>query len=193
MDPHEPIIEKFDLALGRRHGSSSQDGPLSVGTPVGPPCPSPMSDHARLAQHLILVNHSNHCYANSVIHSLVWALTDLPLGIQCADPDLGRFMKWLTRPLPLPVSTARVVELWENKAWVRIVATWQEPHRQHDVGEFLQFMAPRLANAFVYDSWQARQLSATGETQVLDQGTLWPLIVNMPLAPLPHQPGPRTH
>ena len=190
VDPHEPFGEKFDLALGRRDGSSSQDGPLAISAPAGPPRAGPVSDGARLAQHLVLVNHSNHCYANSVMYSLVWTQADLPQGIQCADPGLGRFMKWLTRPLQLTASASRVVELWNNKAWVNLVAAWQEPHRQHDVGEFLQFIAPRLASTFSSDAWHARQLSAIGETQVLDQGTLWPLTVNTPLAPQPQQPGP---
>ena len=140
-----------------------------------------MSAQAQAVQGLVLENSSNHCYANTTVHSILWAAAGSPQGIACADYGLSRFLRWLARPLLPHETSRRAVRLWDHRAWSRVVHSWQEPDRQHDVGEFLQFIAPRIAVGHASDRWHARQTVASGAAQVMDQGTLWPLTVTTPL------------
>ena len=181
---HGPIIPQFDLALNRRDGQTCQTRPLAACQTLGPPSPSALNLQACDVQGVVLSNPSTHCYANAVVHSITWTAAGTPSGIPCADPALCRFLKWLARPLHLS-RQRRPVSLWGTRSWVDIVQAWQEPDRQHDVGEFLQFLAPKLAIGHGRDRWQARELSEAHAVQVMDQGTLWPLTLTAPLVPLP--------
>ena len=52
------------------------------------------------------------------------------------------------------------------------------------------FLAPKLAMSHATDCWQARQTTAANATQVIDQGTLWPLTLTAPLAAPSHTISP---
>ena len=145
-----------------------------------------MSVQAHAVQGVVLGNSSNHCYANSMVHSILWVAATSPQGIACADYDLSRFLRWLARPLMPHETGRRAVRLWDHRVWLKLVSSWQEPDRQHDVGEFLQFMASRIAVGHAFNRWHARQTVASGTAQVMDQGTLWPLTVTAPLVAPQH-------
>ena len=187
VHPNGKTFPQFDLALNRRDGQTVQTGPLTIGQAPGPPHSGVVILQASAVQQLILQNHSNHCYANAIVQALAWTAASSPSGISCADPALCRFLRWLARPASSDVHVRQPVNLWSTRPWNVIVRAWQEPNRQHDAGEFLQFLAPKLAITHAADCWQAREITETSITQVMDQGTLWPLTLTAPLAaPLHH-------
>ena len=185
---HGKALPQFDLALNRRDGQTCQTGPLAACPAPGSPPPNLVSLQAGAVQRLRLSNHSNHCYANAAMHSIAW-LACTPPGILCADPTLCRFLRWLARPQPQS-SARQPTNLWSTRPWITLMQEWQEPNRQHDIGEFLQFLAPKLAPGHDHDRWQARELSAESAIQVMDQGTLWPLALTASLAASPQSQDP---
>ena len=99
---------------------------------------------------------------------------------------MGRFLQWLVRPTA--VQARRPVSLWGVKVWAELMRSWQEPHCQHDAAEFMQHIAPLLVPSPNMSHWQARRLSSASpamptpaEAQVIDQGTLWPMMVSASL------------
>ena len=120
--------------------------------------------------HLRLCNSNSHCYANSFMHALLWVSTQDARGLRVRDSSLRRLLQWLVRK---PLS----IELWQLRAWQHLTRQWREPHRQHDVGEFLQHFAPAFCPALP-DLWQARTQATALSTEVALQGELWPLVLD---------------
>ena len=92
--------------------------------------------------------------------------------------------QWLLRETnPAFSSPHRIADLWEVRAWTRLVRDWPEPHRQQDAGEFLNFLAPAISPSCVACRWQRRRSSLllhseAHTAQVVDQGGLWPLYLH---------------
>ena len=102
------------------------------------------------------------------------------------SPSADCYDGWLPRsPPPASTRSARSgVELWDLRGWHEAIQQWQDPHRQQDVGAFLQHLAPRLADNLENQRWQSRTQDGadpTRQARVSDQGTLWPLVLSASL------------
>ena len=165
------------LAPHRIHHETFQAGTQCVGSAAGE-TPSPavtLTPGAALG--LALRNASSHCYANSAVHAILWNIACSPAGVTIASPTARRFLQWL-------VHKPQTVELWKIRAWVGLVSSWESPHRQHDVAEFLQQQLQAVAPLDTLRSqWQSRLQAPDGNSQVVDQGTLWPLLLQVAVTP----------
>ena len=173
------------MAADRGHHAPSQTGTLST-VPPSQPAAGVVGPAPAAVLNITLRNASNHCYANALVTALLWAAAHVEGGWRVADIALSRLLRWVARDRPDtrgPVAfmgSRSGVELWVLRGWRDIVQHWQDPHRQQDVGEFLQHLAPRIADRLESQEWQSRTQTTTDptpQTQVSDQGTLWPLVL----------------
>ena len=99
-----------------------------------------------------LGNHGNHCYCNALLKCLWVAAARSP-----CPPDLlihhqlFRLMSGFFRASGIP-------HVWGNPFWRTLLRGWQAPDAQHDVAEFLQFMAQQCQGLadMAGASWVAR-------------------------------------
>ena len=175
---------------GRHDCPASEIGPLPVGPERRPPGPAAVSLDPSAVLTLKLQNRRSHCYANSSVLALMWSMTEpessdrhRPDGVPVADRSFGRLIRWMGRG-------SATVELWEVKSWQRLVTTWENPHRQHDVAEFLQFLSRLFCVPAMLGAWHALQSTAENVLQVCDHGHFWPLLVPAVLEAslIPNQP-----
>ena len=70
----------------------------------------------------------NFCYANALLLSLIH------LNCHLSGPSIfSESLLLIVRR----VCSRKVVHLWDDPEWIRLTAQWEQPHRQHDVAEFL--------------------------------------------------------
>ena len=121
---------------------------------------------------LCLLNHSNHCYANSVVimllrmHCTVHARTTAELD--CFLSRLHRRSKKL---------------LWSDIAWSNLTRGWARPSSQHDVAEFLTFLSGKghFQTPACLGGWHSRRHMQG--VQLRDRGITWPLPLRQVLTP----------
>ena len=129
-----------------------------------------MTDRQRRILSLALANTSNHCYANTVVYSLMWASAALPAGTPLLNTSMQRLVNWLTH-------TPQCLDLWDVRAWRALVEGWQRPHNQHDSAEFLMHLEHALHSDYQMGYWQARLSRDLHHTQVTDHGKMWPMLL----------------
>ena len=71
-------------------------------------------------------------------------------------------------------------DLW---GWSHLTRAWQEPHRQHDVAEFAQFLGAALRITHVEVHWQARLQTLAGIDIAASESTS---VLRLPLASSAH-------
>ena len=101
---------------------------------------------------LILRNPSNYCYMNSVMRSLLWAITRDP----SLDDTFGGaglvFLKQLFQHRGKPVFLAG--QMMFNFA----LCGWRSPAQQHDSAEFFHHIVDRLGVSAFEGTWEARKM-----------------------------------
>ena len=67
--------------------------------------------------------------------------------------------------------------LWADQRWIRLTRGWAQPHRQHDVAEFLRFVtgSSDFEVSRVALPWQARAVEEDDRVQITDMGLSVPL------------------
>ena len=119
--------------------------------------------HDQIAVRRVFVNRGNHCYMNSLVQLLTWALH--LSGAETLAMGQGALFFDQLREQKLPV------DLLQVPGWQAIIAEWTEAHRQHDVCEFLQYVLTFMNAPLFQGEWQARQLvSQTGNVRCVDRG-----------------------
>ena len=113
------------LAPDWRDHAAVEAGQIAPGPPHRAPASVPLGPSRKAVLNIILANNSNHCYANAVVVAVLWTAAQSPQGIAIANPALGRFLRWLTRPLQSQDSGNRAVELWSVRLWTDLVSQWQ--------------------------------------------------------------------
>ena len=73
-----------------------------------------------------------------------------------------------------------IVHLWHHLPWVSLHASWAQPHIQHDIVEYMQFLRPRLSPAVADCQWGSRE-ELDGCIRQVDLGSTWPLWLPAPL------------
>ena len=116
---------------------------------------------------LCFINHSNHCYANATVSSLLWVACSSVQGLAVHSLSLSRLLRWLTR-------RPQTVKLWDLRVWQNMTRSWHRPDIQHDAAEFLHYLAG-VCCPEAPDFWQARS-QAPGQTEVADHGEMWLLL-----------------
>ena len=175
---HPPIVPQ------QQHPPSGHDASAQPSWPLSPRTADRQAPQAYLrvqpaqACNLILLNRSAHCYANSIILSLLWTISQCPQGAQLDNLAWRRLLGWLVR-------RPQSVQLWQMPAWCDLMRLWSHPNRQHDVGEFLQHISPSMFSEEQRGFWEARTLQQpSGLVQAEDQGTMWPLLLPTGLSSL---------
>ena len=101
---------------------------------------------------LILRNPSNYCYMNSLMRSLLWAITRDP---SLDDTFVGAglvFLQQLFRHRGKPVFLAG--QMMFNFA----LRGWRSPAQQHDSAEFFHHIVDRLGVSAFEGTWEARKM-----------------------------------
>ena len=94
-------------------------------------------------------------------------------------PGLQKLLRWLC-------IQSDAVALWRNIAWRALHGGWVDPHRQHDVIEYLSYLRPMLGARIRAGTWQSRQVF-DGRPLLLDAGNTWPLLLPATLRELAAQ------
>ncbi|CAE7863195.1 unnamed protein product [Symbiodinium microadriaticum] len=139
----------------------------------------------RAVRMLRLRNLSNHCYSHAVVSILCWfwATTSGRADADFLGKGLRQLCQWLcTRPPGTPIV------LWQHIAWRAFHGGWVEPHRQHDVFEYLGYLRPKLGPDVTLGRWQGRQMHDAHIT-LLDEGSTWPLLLPAQLSTLEARTG----
>ena len=105
--------------------------------------------------------------------------SESPLG-----PSLRMIVGWLRR-------RSGIVHLWQHIPWISLHTSWPQPHRQHDIIEYMQFLRPWLSSAVAYCQWESRQ-ELDGCIRKVDVGSTWPLWLPAPLDSLANHAEPNT-
>ena len=126
---------------------------------------------------LVLGNHTNCCYMNSLVQALLWTVH----MVQADGATLGRAHSLLTA---LQRShTAQPKYLMRDLTWRMLMSGWAESHRQHDVVEFTAFFLQRHNITLAQRTWHARRLH-DGHIQVRDMGQCTqPITLRIPTVP----------
>ena len=183
---------------GQNPGSGSGLG--AIGSPMsqrGLPCsgdePAPRAngslslgevgaaDGRGFVRALLLGNSRNYCYSNAAFLALLWASVEHSGMMACESPmgpSLRMIVGWLRRK-------SGIVHLWQHLPWVTLHASWPQPHRQHDIIEYMQFLRPRLSSEVADCQWESRQ-ELDGYIRRVDVGSTWPLWLPAPLDSLAH-------
>ena len=155
-------------SLGGSHDATLTTGPLTIGHSDREDPAGPVSSRRQCLLTLGLSNPSNHCYANSVMYSLMWVSAGLPTGTPFLNEPMQRLIGWLTRK-------PHLVQLWSVRIWRQMLSGWARPHQQHDTAEFLMHLERVLSPAFPMGYWQARLEVAACPPQATDHGQMWPV------------------
>ena len=120
----------------------------------------PASDWLR---RVILSNHSNTCYLNSLVLCLAWVVLHTP-PLRDSLSDCGRLALdvVLTGP-PGPINLLRC------RPWQQLLRHWAQPTRQHDAAELFLHLAPLMGSQVFDGGWEARR-QEPGSVRVLDGG-----------------------
>ena len=121
------------------------NGSLSLGE-VG------AADGRGFVRALLLGNSRNYCYSNAAFLALLWASVEHSGMMACESPmgpSLRMIVGWLRRK-------SGIVHLWQHLPWVTLHASWPQPHRQHDIIEYMQFLRPRLSSEVADCQWESR-------------------------------------
>ena len=139
-------------------------------------------DDRRAVRALRLSSTSNHCYSNAALLALLWASTFAsgPSSSEILGHALARIWSWLRKQ-------ANSVPLWRHIAWLSLHGRWQQPHRQHDVAEYLSFLRPKLG-PLVQGDWENRRPHVDAPATCVDAGHTWPLFLAEPLHHLSTRP-----
>ena len=139
-------------------------------------------DDRRAVRALRLSNTSNHCYSNAALLALLWASTFAsgPSSSEILGHALARIWSWLRKQ-------ANSAPLWRHIAWLSLHGRWQQPHRQHDVAEYLSFLRPKLG-PLVQGDWENRRPHVDAPATCVDAGHTWPLFLDEPLHRLSTRP-----
>ena len=114
-------------------------------------------------------NPDNRCYANATVHSLLWVAANVQTGLLVSNLQMLRTLSWMCRK-------PQQVNLWQLRSWCALTCHWANPTRQHDAGEFLQFLGGVIASGGSTDAWQTRLMCSTSAVaQVTDHGQMFPL------------------
>ena len=162
-------MSQWGLQSGGDEHAPRANGSLSVGE-------AGAADGRGFVRALLLGNSRNYCYSNAAFLALLWAsvehsgmmASESPMG-----PSLRMIVGWLCR-------RSGIVHLWQHLPWVSLHASWPQPHRQHDIIEYLQFLRPRLSTAVADCQWESRQ-ELDGYIRRVDVGSTWPLWLPAPL------------
>ncbi|CAE7510214.1 unnamed protein product [Symbiodinium sp. CCMP2592] len=102
------------------------------------------------------------CYMNSALNALLVVI--LSTG-STHEADLGqlRHVYQALRERATPLDISKLL------TWVMFISPWATPFQQHDVGEFVQHIAPRIRSPLFVGMWQARQTFGD-HCQVVDSG-----------------------
>ena len=122
---------------------------------------------------LRLHNPSNMCYAHSFLCAWLWSCWPLSHPDRQVSPQARSFIQLLLQartPVCLP-------NLW---GWSHLTRAWQEPHRQHDVAEFAQFLVGALDITHVEVHWQARLQTFAGIDIAASESTS---VLRLPVIP----------
>ena len=171
-----PPLPQRRSAFGRRHNEALEDWPQPPSPPSREAAAVALIAEPREVLGLQLNNPGNHCYANAFVLALLWSIAHTPSGVPVQLP-FCRLARWLLRK---PLHTA----LWDIPAWRTLTARWEDPHVQHDVAEFAQFLGAATAPASAEGVWQSRiavQLTPSQPAasqcpaEVAEHGQMWPL------------------
>ena len=64
--------------------------------------------------------------------------------------------------------------------WTMLLGPWDQPHRQHDMHEFLLHLMPRLRLPAVRGGWQFRRLEEEGIVVCEQFSTVTPITIDVP-------------
>ena len=166
-----PIVPQQLHPLGGNDDEAQPSGQVSLSPADRQAAPPHLSLEPSQALRIILCNQTSHCYANSSIVSLLWTTSQSPQGVVLASMAWHRLFRWMIR-------RPQSISLWSLTPWQTLMRSWPHPHRQNDVGEFLQHISFSLLSQPARGSWEARQLiDPTAPAQVADQGNMWQLIL----------------
>ena len=113
VDDYEPDAAKQHLAPHRCHDEASQTGPLAAGQVRGAGHETALGPECTTICNLRLSNPNNHCYTNALLLAFSWMAALTPQGIAMPHRDMGRFLRWLARPLQSQAT--RTVAVWTLK------------------------------------------------------------------------------
>ena len=163
--------EKLQSALGWSHNAASQVGQITSSQLPGQDVARSLRVHPSQVLNVAFLNPGNWCYANSAVHSLLWAAACSRSGLPMPNLQMLRVLGWACHK-------PQHVALWKLRPWCALTQQWAQPHRQHDAGEFLQFLGGVFASGTNTDHWQARLMREhSSDAQVADHGKLFPLIL----------------
>ena len=145
----EQPVPDFDLGGGRNFLQAREAPALGPGN----------EDCSRLFELLRWAKFGNtgfHCYTNATMRCLLWTMCTIQALHDQLDPDLYGVIEgaW----------ASDTFHFWNNVAWKAKFFNWSDPHRQHDVGEFLRFLfgkCPRIRHQFLFHC-EARSAQDSG-------------------------------
>ena len=119
---------------------------------------------------LRLGNRGNFCYSNAVVRSWLHLAAWLGGLQQLFEGNMLAHLKGL-------MQAKGVIHMWSNPFWRAQMGKWRNPHKQHDVAEFLTHALSRLPSAMIRlaTPWQVRTRGTFWRVQ--DQGPSVPLVI----------------
>ena len=132
----------------------------------------------RRATTTILGNASNHCYMNSWVQVMLWAIER---DVEVRLPQMGRCAQFFRHLCGMRTCGQKC--LTKDLMWQPLVRGWRDINRQHDVVEFASYMFTRHHVAAVQGEWEARTgiptLGQPGDAGHSSQ----PLLLHLPHLP----------
>ena len=135
--------------LSAHRTSVQEGGPAAI--PAGPKG----AGMAESVTRLVLPNHSNHCYMNTVVKCVLWSVLQCnsgqvnPLGH--GEVPLRHVLRHAGEPM----------HLMKLLTWKLQMSGWRQPNRQHDASEFFAYMCARLQLPDFRGEWVVRQVRHT--------------------------------
>ena len=176
LQPREAALEvPADRCTAIHRSRGVTDHAHAGGTPA-PAIPASMGGPStHIDQQLVLraklLNRSNTCYTNAVVHALLW------LACRTCSPTMP---SGLMKAFQVAIKDRKGLHVWQLLAWRQLMKDWAQPNRQHDAAELFTFFQDRGFADMFEGNWQRRTLT-DGNMCVEEAGSTMPLLLPTPL------------